>query len=566
MHLTGLLDALSSTAMFQSLVERLKHQSRLPDQAIVRSARPFMVAAVVRALADIPILVVTARVDRAHNVAEQILAWLPDANVLRFQEPTTMFYEHAPWTDTTIQARIQTLAALAPPIRSRTAPEPPGTGSPVVISSAYALMQRTLPARQFRTASRHLRVGQQGDPEKLLQHWVAVGYQPASVVTGPGTFSRRGGIIDIYPPAMALPVRIEFFGDEIDSLRTFDPATQRSVAALDGFVVTPAREALPKNMSSLAERLATWFQSQPAPETDVTSTLDDYGHLESGMAFPHAEFYLPMLYQQPASLLDYLPQEALIIIEDWAALRDTVAELEVQALERREDLIPDNVIPPTMRLPYHTWDDLYESLTSRTPLHLGHPEHLIAPEEIEDDQLGFAPGPRFGGQLRLFMDHLEKLVPTADQAIVVTRQAQRLAELWSERHQQATYPLTKIDTLAELPPVTFVEGELTEGWVLEIDERSRLHLLTDAEIFGWKRPEPRRRTQQRRVNPEAYYADLEEGAYVVHVDYGIGRFQGVHKRRLQDSEREYLLVEYAGNDILYVPIHQADRLSRYVGV
>ncbi len=103
-----------------------------------------------------------------------------------------------------------------------------------------------------------------------------------------------------------------------------------------------------------------------------------------------------------------------------------------------------------------------------------------------------------------------------------------------------------------------------EGWNLHTESMS-LHLLTDAELFGWKRPEPRRRQQPRALPPESGFADLEMGDYVVHIEYGIGRFAGLRKRTLDNSEREYLLIEYAGSDILYVPIHQADRLSRYVG-
>ncbi|HVO70123.1 MAG TPA: transcription-repair coupling factor, partial [Aggregatilineaceae bacterium] len=116
----------------------------------------------------------------------------------------------------------------------------------------------------------------------------------------------------------------------------------------------------------------------------------------------------------------------------------------------------------------------------------------------------------------------------------------------------------------DIGALSFVEGSLGEGWVLE-GEHSRLHLLTDAEVFGWQRPEPRRRQQPRALPPESSFADLQVGDYVVHVEYGIGRFAGLQKRMLDNSEREYLVIEYAGTDTLYVPIHQADRISRYVG-
>lgn len=561
MHLNGLLDVLSNTPQFATLLSLLEKSKSLPDQSVIRSARPYVVAALAQAL-HVPVLVVTARVERAHDMAEQLLVWLPEADILRLQEPTSLFYEHAAWTESTIRARLQTLAALTPPpVKSKLSPELPPQKAPIIVSSALALMQKTLPAREFRVGSRQVYVGQQVDPDKLLQHWVAVGYQAVTVVTAPGTFSRRGGIIDIFPAAMDKPVRMEFFGDEIDSLRTFDPATQRSIEALKTFVITPAREALPKTMPDLAARLGSWFKS--LPETDVTQVANDWAALESGTAFPYAEFYLPYLYPRAASLLDYLPDNALIVVEDWAALRDTIAELEGQALELREDKLKSQLLPPDMPVAYQTWDDLQDELSGRNPLHLSHHEQI---DQALPNSLGmlFSPPQRFGGQLRMFLDHLHPLIHDEDQAVVVTRQAQRVAEVWSERSPKPLHPVVEIAGVADLKPLTFVEGELAEGWVLQ-SEDAHLHLLTDAEIFGWKRPEPRRRQVKRSISPEAYYADLEEGAYVVHIDYGIGNFRGIQKRRLQNTEREYLIVEYAGGDVLYVPIHQADRLSKYVG-
>lgn len=570
MHLRGLLDALSSTDTFAALVQGWREQSgRLPDQGVLRSARPFVIAALAQQL-DIPTVVVTARIDRAYDVSEQILAWLPEANVLRFQEPSAMFYDRVPWGEQTIRSRIQTLAALVPPIPTRSGPELPQDAPPILVTSAYALMQKTLPVREFKVGSRQLYVGQVVDPDKLIHQWVDVGYQSASVVTAPGTFSRRGGIVDVFGPAMDTPVRIEFFGDEIDSLRTFDPATQRSIEAIETCVTTPAREALPKMMPALGERLQDWFREQPDEDSDATSTLPDAANLDSGMIFPMAEFYLPWLYgNAAASLFDYLPEDTLVIVEDWGALRDTVAELESQALEVRDNRSSANELPPIETVAYHTWDDLQETLIERNPLHLGHYDGSMVDEAeaINTPVLGdlFTPGARYGGQLRLFLDQLQMVSQDEEKAIVVTRQAQRVAELWGER-RGFVQPYEVIDDWKPLEPVTFVEGELAEGWTLRRGEVEKIHLVTDAEIFGWKRPEPRRRIQKRSVSPEAHFADLAEGDYVVHVDYGIGRFQGIVRRKLQDSEREYLKVEYARNDVLYVPIHQADRLTSYVGV
>ncbi|PJF45026.1 MAG: transcription-repair coupling factor [Phototrophicales bacterium] len=546
MHLHGVLKALHAQASFSSLVYRLQQATTSTELSVLRAARPYVIAALYEVLQK-PILVVCDRTDRAHDIAEQLPVWLPDATILRFQEPNTLFYDHVPWTESVIRSRLQTLAALARPTHQQPL---------IVVTTAHALMQKTLPAQEFIDASWALELGSRVNIEKFLQHLVGIGYQPTSVVTTPGTFSRRGGILDVFPLSLELPVRIDFFDDEIDSLRLFDPTTQRSIESVQSVVITPAREAFPKKMPDLAATLHDWFMTQPSVKEDVDSLIDDLTQLSSGFSFPHAEFYLPLMYSNAASILDYMPRDALVIVDNWEALQHMVSELESQALELRQDRANRNLMPQNMPLAYHTWDDLYDELITRNPLHLGGQSGAYS-------TLGFAPDMRFGGQLRTFMDYIQQ-GESDEYMLIVTRQAQRLTDLWCEHVSQRLYPYEKIEELTNLLPVMFIEGELAEGWQLET-ENYTLHLLTDAEIFGWQRPEPRRRIQKRVISPESYFADLSEGDVVVHIDYGIGIFKGVSKRRIQNTEREYLIIEYAGGDVLHVPIHQVDRVSKYVG-
>src|SRR5215813_11418491 len=241
MHLDGLLSLMQQSAPYQALLEQLNSGERTTDQHLLRAARPYVVAALARDL-NRPLVVVTALVERAYNVAEQLIAWLPDTPVLRFAEPSALFYERSPWAATTIRARLDVLSTLCPPVGA------PGTAGnpPIIVTSALALMQRTLPVREFRAGSRVFKVGGQADPDKLLRLWLGIGYTPASVVAEPGKFNRRGGIVDVFPIGADRPARLEFFGDEIESLRVFDPATQRSAENIESLVINPAREGLPK--------------------------------------------------------------------------------------------------------------------------------------------------------------------------------------------------------------------------------------------------------------------------------------------------------------------------------
>jgi transcription-repair coupling factor (superfamily II helicase) len=546
MTLQNLLASLSAQPLFQALCAQMRQGQAPPDQSLPRGARPFVLAALYAHLQR-PFLVVTSTPDRAYNLSEQLPVWLPQAPIIRFAEPSAPFYERAPWSEETRQARLGTLSLL-----QQTEPATP----PLVVTSAFALMQKTLPLREFRRSARTLRVGEVHPPQKLMSLWVELGYEPASLVSQAGQFSWRGGILDVFPPSEKTPLRLEFFGEELESLRRFDPASQRSLEKLESITLAPTREALPRHGVRASAALEGWFNQQAE---GLYSALNDYEALSMGMAFPLLEFYLPWMYPEAGSLLDYLSPETLVVVEDWGALRDASAELEETALAQRSEHIKAGRLAPDSPLPYHTWDALAEALSARHPLHLAQGK---AP--LTEDVLGvlFRPPARFGGQLRVFLEQVSQAQTSGESLLVISRQAEHLASLWSERH----LPLGIRETL-EAPPargeVRFIRGELGEGW--RLDGPVPLTLFSDTEIFGWQRPEPRRRPRQKAHPPEALFADLEVGAYVVHVEHGIGRFGGLVKREFRGEEREMLLLEYGGGDVLYLPIHQAERITRYLG-
>ena len=538
MDLSGLLPVLGALPAFPEA--RTAAQDGAAVLGLPRAARGAVAAALTHSL-DRPTLLVAARPDRALALLEELTTWAPGARALHFLEPNPLFYEPAAWGARAIRARLTGLAALAP-YAGLTWPAGP---HPILVASARALLTRTLPRREFLTHTRTYQAGQTVSLEKLLAGWVEIGYDAQSIVVEPGQFARRGGIVDIYPMADEWPVRLELFGDEIETIRRFDPATQRSAEARPAVTITPAREALPKF----------------APAAPHSGPL---------------EFALPQMYP-PATLLDYLPSRALVLVEDWPELLDGVRELEEHAVEQRALQVEAGVIPADFPAPYLTGSELDDELEARAWLALGGgPEaRSRAPAEIP---LGarFHPGPRFGGQLRPLFEQLDEVRLRGEAVVVVSRQAARLAELWRERHAAA--PLTEtVSDLPEAGALLFVPGTLTEGWRLETavdaertpEAESRrpawLHLLTDAEIFGLARAQPRRRRQRPAAAPEANFAQFTTGDYIVHEDFGIGRFRELGKRVVDGLEREYLVLEFAEGDELYVPVYQADRLTKYVG-
>jgi transcription-repair coupling factor (superfamily II helicase) len=546
---------------------------------LIASVRPYLIAALQQDLGR-PLLVVTAQPERAQQIYDELRIWsTTPEGVLRFPEPDALPYERVPWATETIGKRLATLSALS------TIPYP------LVVTSARALMHKTIPLEEFKTSTHTLRAGQTISLQKTLAHWYALGYRPESVVEEPGTFSRRGGIIDIFPPGNPWPGRIELFGDQIESLRTFDPTSQRSRESITSFTLTPASEALPKYGQRAAELVAD-LELTGCHSPAQSEFKGDWEALQRGEGFRGLEFYVPYLYPRPGMLTDYLPAEGLLLVDDWVELEAAVEELEAQAMKLREDLLEVGDLPCGLTIPYFTWQELEPALMGRKPLVLGYewsvldadlqePSHLEAQESVgkatPQDTVAplrlrlsqhFTPGSRYGGQLKRVLEDCRSMTDEGQRVVVVSRQARRMSELMSERGIHAT----AVADVPEPPPprsLTLVQGTLAEGWRLQIagDKLQSMicNLLTDTEIFGWARPLPRRAPQPRAITPEAFFSDVAPGDYVVHIEHGIGLFQGLTKLTLDGTEREYLQVDYAAGDKLYVPIHQVDRLSRYVG-
>ncbi|MCX7607715.1 MAG: transcription-repair coupling factor [Anaerolineales bacterium] len=517
-----LIEQIRSLPVWQTLCEALRKGPTHLVLRLPRAAR-LPVAAALREEFGVPLVLVTERADRAIDWLDESAFWFPQTPRCLFPEPAPLFYEQAEWGGVTRRERLRALTALAVyhlPGVSRS-PTPP-----LLVTSARALMVRTLPRREFLKASHRLRPGSVYAFDALVRAWQRMGYQRVEVVLESGQFSRRGGILDIWPPAEPYPVRLDFFGDQLETLRCFDPTSQRTLKTLDEVLVTPACEFL------LPERVE---------EEDRFS-----------------EFHLPLLHPYASSLFDYLPKEALVLVEDMSLFASAVTEVEEQAVRLRTDLVANGLLAEDFPVPYFTWDELHEALQSHRVAVLGysHLDQAIADEAIATLASEFVNLERFAGRLKSFLEYLERETSAGRLAIVVTRQAARLRELWREHIELAHIG----ERRWQAGTVEILEASLSGGWRL-----GETLLLTDAEIFGWERPRPRPPLTSEREAPELAYADLQPGDWVVHVDYGIGRFVGLIRRTLEGVEREYLCVEYKNGDQVFIPIHQADRLTRYIG-
>jgi len=511
-----IINALKSQPAFEDLLAELRTAKAAAFVGLPRSAR-LPAAVALQNRVNRTVLLITARSDRALVLKDEWGFWEPDLKRQFFPEPDPLYYEPIPWSRKTRRDRVRVLALLA---AQQVPTFPMGKQPPVILAPARAVITRTLPRREFIKASRRLNQGDRVSISNLAASWLRTGYQPSPVVVAPGEFARRGGILDIWPPADRFPARLEFFGDEIDMLRRFDPSSQRTIEIIEELLITPAREfLLPEGSGDGSPGGEDWMEAD-----------------------------IPALYRESTTLLNFLPSNALILLDDRELIRDTIQEIDEQAGSLHAGHIRDGTLPDDAPRPYLNLEEFEERLLSAGAVSLG---PLLSSEGPGLSRL-FASSQRFGGELKAFMAHLGELVQQEAACYVVSRQASRLQEIWQER------------TAYQRSPV-FIKGNLEGGWILKREEGNNLYLFTDGEIFGWGKIQPRQQPIQQAKAPELDYSDFQEGDWVVHVDHGIGRFAGLVRRQLGESEGEYLAVEYAEGDRLFVPVPQADRIARYVG-
>jgi transcription-repair coupling factor (superfamily II helicase) len=529
-ELSKLLKLIESVPEYRRLLEALEQRS---DSTVVAldAAKPYLVAALYESLQR-PVLVVTAQPENAKKLHEQLLSWSFQSRkeVKLFPEPDVLPYERLASDTTTGMERIQVLSALAGHNEGE-----PDVSLPLVVASAAAVMSKTTPHGAFISACCTVKLGMDISPFNLLGKLEAMGYQLENVVEVPGAVSHRGGIIDIFPATGQLPVRLEFFGDTIDSIRSFDPTTQRSIEIIPSVTIGPATELMaPRQMGkqSLEDTLKCLDISACTAEAKQ-QFQHDMAMLLDGQLTREAKFYSPLF--NSGSLLDYLPSGTLLVLDEPSYIEQTAADLDAEAGQLRSEKLERGELPRNFPRPYFSWEELGPGIEGRQKLSL-------AAWGVEE-RLDFISAPGYAGKLPVFLKKAAELLSQQKRIIIVSHQASRLSELLAEENIIAA-PVEEVTQAPGPGALVLVQGSLPEGWVMSGDT----HLFTDAEIFGFVKQ--RRLVKKRSIPRHKLMVDIIPDDYVVHVEHGIGKFTGVTTLRTAGVEKEYLVLHYAAGDIL----------------
>ncbi|HEV8470917.1 MAG TPA: transcription-repair coupling factor [Candidatus Limnocylindria bacterium] len=541
-RLGGILALAERSERYRELASRLADRESVSVADATAGARAFAWSALV-ANGGRTVALVAPSEDRARRWRAELAGWLGEERVLAFPERETMPFEVSAPSGTAVHQRLLSLWRLA------TAQTPVA-----VVTSLRALLEHTIPPDELARRGRTLRAGDRLSWQETASWLFDLGYEPVTEVSEPGTFSRRGGIIDIYPASADQPARVELFGDEIETLRAFDPVTQRSQSPQDQLVVLPAREFSMENAPELAERLAEagWDRAARADDEEAAD-LSLYARLvdslrEGGYA-PGADAFAPAL-GATASLLDHLGDRGTVVFEDTVELDLAHDALEAQAEEKRGELagqgLPVSVFPP----PYVPRSRV-DALAQRH----GAVRVRPAPDAV---RLGWSGLTSYAGRLDQFLREIAGA--GRGTRIVATPQAARLAELLADREIPAVAQET-VDDPPGAGALVVARVPLAEGFAIpELD----LRVFTDAEVFGFRKPRhPEQR--RRRAHIGSFLADLKPGDHVVHEDHGIARFERFVTREVAGVVREYLELRFAGTDVVALPTERVDKVTRYVG-
>lgn len=535
-------------------------QNQLHEQLITGlsgSARQLFIAAI-QASVERPLVVITHNNYQGQKVYEDLLELLNEDDVFFFPSEEILINDIEAASPEITAERIRLLNQIT-------------RRNVRILVTSYAGVNRYLPhPKVWQAAMLSIRVGEEQSIESFMAHLVQVGYERVGQVERKGEFSLRGGILDLYPPDCEHPMRLEWFDDEIDSIRQFDLSTQRSIEELQEITIGPARELIyaPDDLVRAAGRIEEQLRQELArvklPEVKerlVEQIGEVIEHFREGRSVAGISRFISAIHPNRSTLLDYIEGDSILVVDEPARVIELAEQLETEEAEWLAHSIEQgkmvNGFPLTIGYDqiFHREKHpiLYLSLFLRQVKRV-QPQNIInfVSRTMQE----------FHGQLNVLKTELtrwQKLGVTVLFMAGDEERALRLQHVLKDYQMEVEFYRTLPEHLPRKPMI--VMGSLQTGFELI---GARLVVVTEREVFHQRQRKVRRITKTDAGERIKNYLDLKVGDYVVHVNHGIGRFLGVQTLEIEGIHKDYLHLKYAGNDKLFVPIEQLELVQKYV--
>ena len=558
-----LLNMLKSIPEYQILLKAVSDNQTAAVTGIGQVNRSHLIAGLYSHTTRRPLVLICQDDMAAKRLQEELKAFLKEEVPVLPSRDLTL-YDSAVVSRGWEQKRLRQLYDL---LQGRT---------PIQIFSWESLSQRTMPPRILNGAAFRLEVGQEYVLDDLLNRLSASGYSRCGMVEGPGQFAVRGGILDIYSPAADMPVRVEFFGDELDTMGYFDADTQRRTENTEQLTILPVGETQPKlhkgGLPGLCEDLNRMIARQKRrknPNEDLIKTLTrDLEKYENGLSNPASDRYMALIYDENTTAMDYIPHDAVVVLCDQSSLhraaRTRVEEMGLQL----DSLLQSGLVAGELCDYVSQWEDFTPQLSGRTVVYLDTFVGAAYPEECPPKHLLPMTAkqlPGYGGNLDTAaadLAHYQKM----DFACLVLCGSRHRAELLQEMLRDRNLSAFLCIPLTSMPhpgQILLAEGTLPYGMEYPT---AKLAVLTEGQLIAHReikrKAAKKSATNRQKLNS---FTDLSPGDLVVHENYGIGRFIAMEQIRVDGAIKDYVKIAYQGTDTLFVPATQLDMVSKYIG-
>ncbi len=604
----GLTRWLRETEVVQNLQRSIKGRAKLQVQGGFFSSWAAILAATLYDWQH-PCLVLVPGSERLVSFAADLETLLGQPNrIFPFPPHPTLLS-----SDTDIAITRDRIAAIDALHRHR---------NPIIVTTPFAIRQPTVSVGVYEQSALTVRIGETHERDKLVEHLIAGGYERVTQVEAPGQFAVRGDIVDFFSPAHDQPIRIELFGDEVESIRPFDVETQRSTEKWNECVILPAREFIVGDTGQgtrdkgWAERIREMLECeverlQKIGKSEQARLLrqqveHDSERLLDGRYFDGCDWYYPFVYDPLPTIVDHLPPDTLVVRLEPHDLDADAAALEERWQKILTELVETGDLLRPPKPPFVDWDEGRgtrdgnevgrgtrdegrgknqgsEVPTAPTPVktRLSSFPSLTFTTEVRDfvqspvpDPQSPIPSPKsltltchrveaFLSDIRRFLARVDEWGQRDYAIAIATRYPERVSDWLRDIPLADMPPIVRLsaDDLPISDRINIFPTPLSAGFVLPSE---RLVIVTDSELFN--APYKPRKKRWKGTAAVKSPSDLREGDYVVHIHHGVGIYRGVVRQEVLGKESDYLVIEYAEGERLYVPVHQIDRVRKYVAV